>query len=178
MREVGNVAEGIWRGGTRGASGSCAAVLFLNRLIRRYACGLRMCLPKCYLRFFWGVRGNKKKERDIRSSSGSIQRSFPSSRIMYWSKRYQQQWVKPNKDMWTSQQLAMWLLREMSSRPHVVKMCPVRWGGLFKYQLSLDQTLASLENCMLRKKHQNCCTVQRFSKGQTKFTRKRCTLHF
>lgn len=85
---------------------------------------------------------------------------------MYWSKRYQQQWVKPNKNMWTSQQLAMWLLREMSSRPHVVKMCTVRWGGLFKYQLSLDQTLASLENCMLRKKHQNAAQFKGSAKGK------------
>lgn len=85
---------------------------------------------------------------------------------MYWSKRYQQQWVKPNKNMWTSQQLAMWLLHEMSSWPHVVKMCTVRWRGLFKYQLSLDQTLPSLENCMLRKKHQNAAQFKGSAKGK------------
>lgn len=45
-------------------------------------------------------------------------------------------------------------------------MCTVRRGGLFKYQLSLDQTLASLENCMLRKKHQNAAQFKGSAKGK------------
>lgn len=159
--------RGFGGAGRGGESGSCTAVLFLNRRIRRYACGLRMCLPKCYLHFLGGWGAIRQKRGISEVQSGSIQRSFPSSRIMYWSERYQQlPWVKPNKNMWTSQQLAMWLSHQMWSRPHVGKTCTVRWGGLFKYQLSLDQTLASLENCMLRKKHQNAAQFKGSAKGK------------
>lgn len=76
--------RGFGGAGRGGASGSCTAVLFLNRRIRRYACGLRMCLPKCYLHFFWEVRGNKKQERDIRSSKWKHSKvlSFISNNVL------------------------------------------------------------------------------------------------